>query len=101
MTTEFNILILIFVKEKRPIADPNDGFLAQLITYEGILRAANNRDNFGYAEEDEEKTEIESDLDIEHDIRVKRLVHMIHRHERNSMRKSKTKQTSQSAKSRF
>ena len=55
---------LRYVKEKRPIADPNDGFLKQLITYEGILSAAGHRQCFFGEEEKHNSDESDTDIDI-------------------------------------
>lgn len=83
---------LRFVKDKRPIVNPNDGFLSQLITYEGILNAIKNRYSFGHDHFEKGAGEQlnDSDIDLHNEIRVKKLVQFIHEREKAELRRSKS-----------
>ena len=84
----------IFTKnflDKRPIVNPNDGFLSQLITYEGILNAIKNRYSFGRDHFDDGAGEqFDSDIDLHNEIRVKKLVQFIQEREKAEIRRSKS-----------
>ena len=77
--------------DKRPIVNPNDGFLSQLITYEGILNAIKNRYSFGRDHFDDGAGEqFDSDIDLHNEIRVKKLVQFIQEREKAEIRRSKS-----------
>ena len=78
--------------DKRPIVNPNDGFLSQLITYEGILNAIKNRYSFGRDFESGGAGEQmnDSDIDLHNEIRVKKLVQFIQEREKAEIRRSKS-----------
>ena len=82
-----------FILDKRPIVNPNDGFLSQLITYEGILNAIKNRYSFGRDFESgggAAEQMNDSDIDLHNEIRVKKLVQFIQEREKAEIRRSKS-----------
>ena len=86
----YDSTLTIFL-DKRPIVNPKDGFLSQLITYEGILNAIKNRYSFGRDHFDDGAGEqFDSDIDLHNEIRVKKLVQFIQEREKAEIRRSKS-----------
>ena len=84
--------------DRRSIANPNEGFISQLQIYEGMLNALRSRENFlrenRLPESDDPDCQFDSDSDLVDfglEFRVKKLVQNIHRQERASIRRSKSK----------
>ena len=86
------ILFLNLCLARRPITNPNDGFIQQLKIYEGMLQALRYRENF-LVDPPVTTAEYDSDTDLVDfgfEFRVKKLVHEIHEREKANIRRCKS-----------